>query len=313
MLLGPEGKRKLKLRHMPNEELFKLYDNELILRQHNQKNLSDTRSIISKFQAGLGAFPPSPDLAKAFLTQYANLKPRSLYRYTQMLRAFLKWYGETLDLKIRIPKTLPQYTHEDAVRKLLDAVQHKKTHKGTIVRDMLLLELALNTGMRRSELANLQVKDINPDFLVVRDAKNHKDRIIPLLPAMIKRLRNFTLNMLPEQTVFGLKATAIGDKVAQFAKKAGVKEIHTHSLRHKFATDLVERGANVTEVQQLMGHENLNTTQVYLGVADTGLRNTINLLGKKKKRLGSDEPDEGGWRYIIAGTSGVEHVPVSED
>ncbi|KTB48320.1 Site-specific recombinase XerD [Dehalogenimonas alkenigignens] len=313
MLLGPEGKRKLKLRHMTNEELFKLYDNEIILRLRNVKNLSDTRAILTKFQTELGNFPPSPDLAKAFLAKYTDRKPRTLYRYAQMLRQFFKWYGEPLDVKIKIPKTLPPYTQQEAIEKLVKAIREKKTHKSTIVRDLLLLELALNTGMRRSELANLQVKDINADFLVVRDAKNHKDRIIPLVPTMVMRLQNFTKNMTPEQTVFGLKATAIGDKVAQFAKKAGVKEIHAHSLRHKFATDLVERGANVTNVQQLLGHENLNTTQVYLGVADKGLRDTIALLGKKPKTNMNGDETIKGWRYTVASDKGVEHVSVRDE
>ncbi|UCG55437.1 MAG: hypothetical protein JSV32_04355, partial [Dehalococcoidia bacterium] len=78
---------------MKNEELFKLYDSELILRLHNEKNLRDTRTILTKFKNYLGEFPPSLELAKSFLTQYADKKPRTLYRYVQMLGSFMKWYG----------------------------------------------------------------------------------------------------------------------------------------------------------------------------------------------------------------------------
>ncbi len=66
---------------MTNEELFKLYDNDLVLRLHNVKNLSDTRKMLTKFKEYLNSYPPSPELAKGFLAQYADRKPRTLYRY----------------------------------------------------------------------------------------------------------------------------------------------------------------------------------------------------------------------------------------
>jgi hypothetical protein len=65
-LLGPDGKRRLRLRHMQNEELFKIYDSEPALRLHNAKNLSDTRKILSRFLLEyLSGYPPTPELAKA--------------------------------------------------------------------------------------------------------------------------------------------------------------------------------------------------------------------------------------------------------
>jgi hypothetical protein len=86
-LLGSDGKRRLRLRHMQNEELFKLYDSELVLRLHNAKNLSDIRKVLARFLLEyLNGFPPNPELAKAFLAQYANKKPRTLYRYAQMIK-----------------------------------------------------------------------------------------------------------------------------------------------------------------------------------------------------------------------------------
>jgi integrase len=161
-LLGPEGKRRLRLRHMTNNELFTLYDSDLVLRLHNAKNLNDTRKILNKFKQYLNDFPPSPELAKGFLAQYTNRKPRTLYRYTQMIMVFMKWYGEPMDnFKVKVPKTLPPYTEDSDIEKLFAAVEDKKSHKGCIVRDRLLVELALKTGMRRSELGHLEVKDIH--------------------------------------------------------------------------------------------------------------------------------------------------------
>ena len=79
-LLGSEGKRRIMLRRMSNDELFRLYDSDLLLRLHNAKNLSDTRKTLERFKDYLGQFPPSPELAKAFLAQYVDRKPRTLYR-----------------------------------------------------------------------------------------------------------------------------------------------------------------------------------------------------------------------------------------
>ncbi len=283
MLLGTEGKRRLRLRHMTNEELFKLYDNDLVLRLHNVKNLSDTRKILTRFNQYLNNFPPSPELAKGFLARYADNKPRTLYRYAQMIRVFMKWYGEPMDdFKVKIPKTLPPYTEDSEVERLLSAIGNKRSHKGCIIRDTLMTELALKTGLRRSELANLETKDIHLDFLVVRNGKGGKDRVILLVVSITQRLKNFTQGMKPEEKVFKLKATCISNKIRQFAKKAGLNGFHTHTMRHKFATDLLERGANIKQVQELLGHENLATTEVYLSTTDQGKRDAINLLDQEK-------------------------------
>jgi len=272
------------LRQMNNEDLFQLYDSDLVLRLNNAKNLSDTRKILTRFRQYLGNYPPSPELAKSYLAPYTNRKPRTLYRYAQMLKMFMKWYGEPMDdIKIKIPKSLPPYTEDAQIEKLLHAIETKKTHKGTIVRDILLVELALKTGMRRGELANLEVHHIHEDFLIVREGKNKKDRVIPLSPPIALRLKNFVKGKKPSDTVFRLAAPSITMKIKAFARSAGIENFHAHALRHKFATDLLEHGADIRSVQHLLGHENLSTTQVYLSITDKRLRETINLL---------DEPEE---------------------
>jgi integrase len=82
-----------------------------------------------------------------------------------MIRVFVKWYGEPMDdFKVKVPKNMPPYTENSDIEKLFSAIQNKKTHKGCITRDSLLVALALKTGMRRSELANLEPRDIHPDF-----------------------------------------------------------------------------------------------------------------------------------------------------
>jgi integrase/recombinase XerD len=283
-LLGPEGRRRLALKHKTNEELFTLYDAELILKGHSAKNLEMERQILTKFHLYLKDYPPSPELAKGFLSQYSSKKPRTRARYATIIKSFMKWRGQPMDdFQVKVPKTLPPYTEDSDIQKLFNAIEHKQTHKGCIVRDSLLVELALKTGMRRSELANLEPKDIHADFLVVIGGKGGKDRMIPLAPVIAQRLKNFIKDMEPDEKVFKLKAVSISDKVRQFAKKAGLNGFHTHQLRHKFATDLLEKGVNIKLVQALLGHTDLGTTQVYLSIVDQGLHDAVATLEKENE------------------------------
>jgi site-specific recombinase XerD len=299
MLAGPEGERRLRLRlrHMTNEELALYYDSDLLLRLHSKKDLSDTRKMIARYLVTyLNGLPPSPESAKDFLSQFVNRKPRTLSRYAKMIKSFMKWYGKPLDIKIKIPKSLPSYTDDSDIEKLLKAIGNKSTHKGCIQRDLLMTELALKSGMRRGELANLAAGDIHADFLMVLSGKGDKDRLIPLTATLAKRLQNFTKNMEPNEKVFKLKGPSITMKIKQFARKAGLNDLHAHTLRHKFATTLLERGANIKVVQELLWHENLNTTQMYLSLMPSSKNDAIELLEHGKPNKCDHIPE--GWEKL---------------
>ena len=95
--------------------------------------------------------------------------------------------------------------------------------------------------------------------------------------------------MAPTENVFKLKAPCIANKIRLFAKKAGISGFHTHSMRHKFACDLLERGANLKQVQELLGHENLATTEVYLSLTSNALREAVSLLDDSGRQKGQRE------------------------
>jgi integrase/recombinase XerD len=294
-VLGPEGRRRLELRNKSNDELFTLYDADLLLRVRNARNLNNERQLLAKFQQYLNGERPSAELAKVFLSYYAGRKPATLARYAATIKSFMKWYGEPIDnFRVRVPKTLPPYTEDSDVDKLRQAISDKKTHRGKIIRDRLLVDLGLDTGMRRGELADLEPRDIHADFLVAH-GKGKKDRVIPLLPAMAARLHDFTKDMKPDEKVFKLKPASIGNKIRSFANKAGLKNFHTHTMRHKFATDLLERGGDIRAVQELLGHADLSNTQIYLSITDKRIRETVDLLGgpprKKRGQSGNDAAD----------------------
>jgi hypothetical protein len=191
----------------------------------------------------------------------------------------MEWYGEPLDSKIRLPQTLPDYVKYDDIEKLKEAMKSKKTHKKVISRNLLIIELAIKTGLRRDEIHHLSVKDINLErgYIEVREGKGQKDRIVDLTASLQQSLAIFIKGKQAEESVFGLTASTISVIIHWAALKAGVN-IHTHSLRHHFGQSLVDNGTDLETVRRLMGHSSLKTTQVYIGRTDKQRRDAINRL-----------------------------------
>jgi len=219
------------------------------------------------------------DSAASFLVTYSDRKPNTRARYATYLRGFLSYLGIPFDLKVRVPKSLPAFVRRGEIDKLIAVIKNKRTQKGGTTRDLLLIETAIKTGLRRSELANLRVRDIDFEAsrLKVVNGKGAKDRVVPLHTSLAADLEDHCRGKQPETLVFGLSPHSLGMKVYTWAKKANVA-IHAHSFRHYFATTLVDKGANIRAVQELLGHTNLNTTQVYLSVTGRHLEEAINLL-----------------------------------
>jgi integrase len=270
----------LDLRAKPNDELFQLWKGELAFHYRSERSLHEARRVIGGFERFLDGRRPSADLAKAYLSRFLSRKPNTLARYATHIGQFMKWYGEPLDFQIKQPKMLPQITDPEGVAGVLAAMASRKTHKSKVQRDILLVETARLTGLRRSELANLKVGDL--DFInqvvVVRSGKGLKDRSVPLVSSLSTRLEGFCHGREPGESLFGLEAVTISGKISYWAKKAGYPNIHAHSLRHQFGTELARRGAGARTIQSLLGHSDLATTQRYLDVVGKDLRDAVNLL-----------------------------------
>jgi len=101
LLLGDKARRQLLLRGKPNGELFELYRLELALTIRNERNLKRYYQVLDSFRDFLDDIPPSTLLAKQFLNQWTNSKPSTLHKYVGIIRGFMNWYGEDLDIKLR--------------------------------------------------------------------------------------------------------------------------------------------------------------------------------------------------------------------
>ena len=280
--MDDKAKRRLSLKRKTNHELFVLYYDHLKVRltpgQFDQYTL-----VLDKLRQFLGEFPPSVELATQFLTRYTNHAQATLVRYAGMIRGFMEWYGESLDIRPTKPKSLPQYVESSDIEHLINVIRNKNTHKSTVVRDILLIRFATMTGLRRSELAHLIVRDIHikQKMVIVRKGKGGKDRTVPLVSSLVNDLSEYIRDMKLTASVFGLTERSITDKVSTWSQKAGLK-LHPHSFRHYFAEQLLERGVPLTVVSALLGHENLQTTAVYLGLRPESLREAVDKLGEPR-------------------------------
>jgi integrase/recombinase XerD len=154
------------------------------------------------------------------------------------------------------PKTLPKYYNKEEVLAVLDkAKNHNK-------RNYLLLLVMFRTGLRVSEIVNLEKKDIKDGNIIVRQGKGKKDRVIPIEKELENILGFYLDGLQPKDKLFKLTTRRIQD----ICHKYGGNDLHTHMLRHSFAVYCLKNGMNLRSLQKMLGHSNLNTTQIYLDV-----------------------------------------------
>ncbi len=272
-----------------NSQLFSEYL-DLIAASKSVKWQYETKRVLGEFFSSIGEFPPTIELFTKFFQRYAKLAPSTRARYYYVFSAFFNWYdGQKIPFKVKAPKPLPQLVPDADIARLKGALETKRTQRALIERDLVLVDTIENTGLRRAEIADLLIGDLHltgkEPFLHVRHGNGGKPRDVPLNPSITERLRVFTRGRKAGDNVFGLAAKTISMKIGQASRKAGVK-IHTHGMRHKFATDILERGGNIRAVQKLLGHESLVTTEGYLAVTDEDLRNAVDLLSAEAGREG---------------------------
>jgi site-specific recombinase XerD len=178
------------------------------------------------------------------------------------------------------PRTLPVVLSPEEVVRLLDAALPG--------RERTLLDVAYSTGLRLKELLGLQVRDIDSGRMVlhIRHGKGQKQRFVPLSPRLLAALRAYWREYRPATWLFsgvqpGLPLTggAVQRLCRRTAQRAGLtKHVTPHTLRHSFATHLLEAGVDLLSVQALLGHSHFNTTAKYLHVSMRRLQQLPQLL-----------------------------------
>ena len=186
----------------------------------------------------------------------------------------------------KVGRSLPKYLTEDEVERLLAESYKAGTNEGQ--RDSVMMELLYATGLRVGELVSLNVADVNAEESYVRClGKGSKERIVHLYPKALQELKKYMKQSRPvmlgkrkeEQALFvnhrGERLTRqwVWSVLKTYAQAAGIKSsITPHTLRHSFATHLLQNGASLRHVQELLGHSSISTTQVYTHLTSPYMR-----------------------------------------
>lgn len=177
------------------------------------------------------------------------------------------------------PQLLPKLLNEDEIKRLFNALTNKK-HKA-------MLFTAYSAGLRVSEIVNLKMADIDSKRMqiFIARAKGKKDRYVNLSPVVLDILRNYVKAYKPapvshlfesEQTLLPYPTRTVQQIFTNAKNKAGIKkEVGVHSLRHSFATHLLDKGTDIKYIKDLLGHFDIKTTERYLHVSKKQLVNIV--------------------------------------
>ena len=232
-----------------------------------------------------------------FLTNELNsgISKRSCNRRLAALSTFYKYFYDKEDIpsnpfdyvsNLKTEKKLPQTLYKNEIDDLLKA--NSKRTDSLMLRDQVILEVLFYTGVRVSELVNIKIEDIDFVNRIIRIiGKGNKERVVPFSKECEQTIRYYIKD---DRKKFSSKSVQIstylllnshGNKLTprgveyildEICEKTGAMlDIHPHALRHTFATTLLSNGADLRTIQKILGHESLNTTQVYAHVSDETL------------------------------------------
>ena len=162
-------------------------------------------------------------------------------------------------------------------------------------KDHLILRLMTDAGLRRQEVERLRVRHVGTKALRFR-GKGDRDRTVPLTQELAAALVPFCAGKSPNDLVLGVGAGAIYRTVKRYGRLVGKPELKPHDFRHSFGTRLLEAGTDLRTIQELLGHANISTTQIYTQVSATHLEQAISRLNQGLPKA----DDHGGETQPIA-------------
>ena len=256
----------------------------------SKHTLSSYKRDIGQYFKFLKNDDPDRESFKRYLDhlEKTGFSPSTRMRKQAALRSFFQYLLSEDKLKMdpsadfKLPKLgsrLPKALNMSDTISLLRASTKNK-------RDLAIIELLYATGLRASELISLQMNDVNIEAGFVKClGKGEKERIVPVGQVALKALSEYLeerpklLRKESENTLFidrngtALSRQALWDLIKKYVKKSGIRgKTSTHTLRHSFATHLLEHGADLRTVQEMLGHSNISTTEIYTSVSRERLK-----------------------------------------
>lgn len=262
-----------------------------------RKDVEQFLFFLKKISVNL-EFSSTKDIRKWIIqNRDSGLEPTTINRKISCIRTYYKFlkreskvsYNPLTNINLlKIKKRLPVFVSEKSMYDLFSKVNFSQDFKGR--RDKFIIDLFYQTGIRLSELINIQITDFNIKNKTLRIyGKGKKQRIVPVLDSLITHYHNYMIsrNHIKSEFIF---VTSKGDKlypkvIYRLVNKylgliSTISRRSPHILRHTFATHLLNRGAKLNTIKELLGHKTLSSTQVY----------THNSLEKIKKIYNKSHP-----------------------
>ncbi len=229
----------------------------------------------------------------------STLKRNSVLRKISSIRTFYKFCylnkmtkedPTNMIKSLKREKRLPEVLTLKEVKMIIDNCNHSSEG----IRDKLILKLLIATGARVSEILNLKIKDIeNHDYEFIKVlGKGSKYRIIPVYNSLELEIKEYLVNVRPNlkeatetfKLFPGIRRENFWKKLKKIAKDSGIqKNVYPHIFRHSVATVLLSNGADIRIVQEILGHSNISTTEIYTHVEKSDLKKIYN-----KIKIGDD-------------------------
>lgn len=283
-------------------KLLQDFINEYVGYVEGVKSPSYVRSIISSFRqlkliiGNCFLNEINPRILDQFIIKRYSSSPGAAVLYFRTLKAAFskaviwEYLNENPFSKIKIPKrvkSLPVFISEEEFEQILDQTDNRMMRE--------IFTVAFYTGMRQGEILNMKWKWINFDNGIITvtnsdiyKTKSKKDRVIPMSKKVLWTLKhriNYSRNTQTEDYVFyrrsslKLNENFVSKFFKRMVRKTSVDErVHFHTLRHSFASMLVQRGVSLYVVKEILGHEDLSTTQIYSHLQQQNLIDAINLI-----------------------------------
>ena len=266
---------------MKLEELLQRIENELKLRNYSRKTIKSYLICLTDYFRYIKNVVKDPDigLIKKYLLekQGRGQSSQTINLYLHAIKYFYREiFKNNIPIEIKFAKTankLPVVLSKNEIEKIIDSINNKK-HK-------LLIALAYGAGFRVSEAVSLKIKDVDLAELTIhlKGAKGDKDRLT-IFPERIRAgLAEIMALRDKNDFVFASeRGGRLSERSAQMVFENALKKCYIkkdasfHSLRHSFATHLLENGVDVRYVQELLGHANIRTTQIYTKVTNPSLK-----------------------------------------
>ncbi len=280
------------------EKAYKTFEQQVILKGQSKSTLKNYIQKIARISLHFGVLPEfvSDDEINEYLTSLA-LDPRSPSRSSFKhavygLRYYFRMIGQT-----KRAIALPSIKQDSKLPIILNHTELKKLFVApNLLKHKIVLTLIYSAGLRGHEVINLKISDI--DFerktIHIRQSKYKKDRIVPLSDVIAIGLRKYIDVEKPHVWLFNGKepdgrfsVSGLNWVMRESLKKTDItKSVSLHSLRHSYATHLLEQGVNIVTLKELLGHADITTTMIYLHVAQCDVQKAhspLDTLYNRKK------------------------------